>query len=134
MEIGKALGRNIPFASLLGVHLREHGGGRAVLEVELVPELLNSFGAAHGGVVMTVLDIAMAVAARTRDPKAVGAITVEMKTTFIAIGKEKLIAEGRCLHHGSTVSLCEGEIKDSAGRTIARGSGTFMLRKERASK
>ncbi len=65
MEIARALGRKIPFASHLGVRLVEQGGGRAVLEAELVPELLNSFGSAHGGVIMTLLDIAMAVAART---------------------------------------------------------------------
>jgi acyl-coenzyme A thioesterase PaaI-like protein len=57
-----------------------------------------------------------------------------MKTTFIAVAKGRIAAEARCLHHGTTVSLCEGEIKDGAGRTIARASGTFMLRKEQASK
>jgi len=59
---------------------------------------------------------------------------VEMKTTFISVGKGKLLAEGRCVHHGSTVSLCEGEIKDPTGRIIARASGTFMLRKDSAPK
>ena len=129
MEIGKALGRHIPFASLLGVHLREHGGGRAVLEVELVPELLNSFGAAHGGVIMTVLDIAMAVAARTKDPKAVGAITVEMKTSFLATGNGRLVVEGNCIQFGKSVAFCEGEARDAGGALVARASGTFMVRR-----
>jgi len=133
-DLDSQLGRVIPFANLLGVKLTELHKGVARFELELRPELMNSFRAAHGGVVMTLLDICMAFAARSMDPEAVGAITVEMKTTFIAIGKEKLIAEGRCLHHGSSVSLCEGDIKDPSGRTIARGSGTFMLRKERAPK
>ena len=133
-HLDKKLGRVIPFANYLGVEPVEVGHGVARFELELRPELMNSFRAAHGGVVMTLLDLCMAFAARTMDPEAVGAITVEMKTTFIAIGKEKLIAEGRCLHHGSSVSLCEGDIKDPSGRTIARGSGTFMLRKERAPK
>jgi acyl-coenzyme A thioesterase PaaI-like protein len=38
------------------------------------------------------------------------------------------------VHHGSTVSFCESDAKDSSGRTIARATGTFMLRKERAPK
>ena len=133
-DLDRQLGRVIPFANLLGVRLLEAAGGTARFELELRPELMNSFHAAHGGVVMTLLDLAMAFAARSMDPHAVGAVTVEMKSTFISVGKGKLIAEGRCLHHGSTVSLCEAEIKDPTGRTIARGSGTFMLRKERASK
>jgi uncharacterized protein (TIGR00369 family) len=130
-ELEKELGRRIPFAEHLGIRLREKGGGRAVFELELRPELMNSFHAAHGGVVMTLLDISMAIAARTLDETAVGAITVEMKTSFISVGKGLLVAEGRCVHHGSSVSFCESEAKDSSGRTIARATGTFMLRKER---
>jgi uncharacterized protein (TIGR00369 family) len=133
-DLDNKLGRVIPFANLLGVKPVEIAAGVARFELELRPELMNSFNAAHGGVVMTLLDIAMAFAARSMDPHAVGAITVEMKSTFIAVGKGKLIAEGRCLHHGTTVSLCEGEIKDPTGRLIARGSGTFMVRKERATR
>ncbi|MGE5096491.1 MAG: PaaI family thioesterase [Betaproteobacteria bacterium] len=129
MEIGKALGRHIPFASLLGVRMVEHGGGRAVIEVDLAPGLHNSFGSAHGGVIMTLLDIAMAVAARTTDPKAVGAITVEMKASFIGTCTGRLIAEGRCLHTGKSVSFCEGEARDADGRLVARASGTFMVRR-----
>jgi uncharacterized protein (TIGR00369 family) len=130
-ELERALGRSIPFAEHLGVRLREKGGGRAVFELELRPELMNSFNAAHGGVVMTMLDIAMAIAARTMDDTAVGAVTVEMKASFISVGKGTLIAEGKCIHHGTSVSFCESEIKDTSGRTIAKGTGTFMLRKER---
>ena len=133
-DLDQHLGRTIPFANVLGVKLVELHAGTSRFELELRPELMNSFHAAHGGVVMTLLDVAMAFAAKSMDPHAVGAVTVEMKTTFIAVGKGKLLAEGRCLHHGTTVSLCEGEIKDPAGRTIARASGTFMVRKERASK
>jgi uncharacterized protein (TIGR00369 family) len=131
-DLDKHLGRVIPFANLLGIELLELQAGVARFGLELRPELMNSFHAAHGGVVMTLLDIAMAFAARSMDAHAVGAITVEMKTTFIAVAKGRLVAHGRCVHHGSTVSLCEGEIQDTTGRTIARASGTFMLRKERA--
>ena len=131
-DLDKHLGRVIPFANLLGLQLVELKEGLARFELELRPELMNSFHAAHGGVVMTLLDVSMAYAAKSMDPHAVGAITVEMKTTFISIGKGKLVAVGRCVHHGSTVSLCEGEIQDPTGRIIAKASGTFMVRKERA--
>lgn len=133
-DLDKNLGRVVPFANLLGLRLVELKAGIARFELELRPELMNSFHAAHGGVLMTMMDVAMAYAAKSMDAHAVGAITVEMKTTFISIGKGKLIAEGRCVHHGSSVSLCEGEIQDPTGRTIARASGTFMVRKERAPK
>ena len=125
--------RNVKTA-LAGLHVASVRSSMGRIELELRPELMNSFHAAHGGVVMTLLDIAMAIAARTMDEHAVGAITVEMKTSFISIGKGKLVAEGHCVHHGGTVSFCEGVATDSTGRTVARASGTFMLRKERAAK
>jgi uncharacterized protein (TIGR00369 family) len=131
MDLAKELGRVIPFAELLGIQLKQRGGGRAVFELEMRPELTNSFDAAHGGVVMTLLDIAMAIAARTMDAKSVGAITVEMKATFIGPGKGTLTATGHCLHHGRSVALCEAEITDAAGKLVAKGSGTFMLRHAR---
>ena len=130
MDIGKALGRPIPFASLLGVQRIEHGSGRAVLEVELVPDLLNSAGVAHGGVTMTILDIAMSVAARTKDPNGKFAVTVEMKTSFFAPAKGKLTVEADCLQLGGTLAFCEGEARDASGAVVARATGTFMVRRE----
>ena len=128
MDISKALGRRIPFASHLGIQLVEKGSGRCVLTLELREELMNSFEAAHGGVVMTLLDIAMAMAARSLDPKAVGAITVEMKTSFMGVGKGVLTATGECLHLGRSVAFCEGKVHNADGKLAASASGTFMLR------
>jgi uncharacterized protein (TIGR00369 family) len=128
MDISEALGRKIPFASHLGIELLEKGDGRARLRLALKPELMNSFEAAHGGVVMTLLDIAMAVAARTRDPEAVGAITIEMKASFINAGAGVLTADGVCLHLGKSVAFCEARIHGADGKLAATGTGTFMLR------
>ena len=128
MDISEALGRKIPFASHLGIELLEYKDGRARLRLVLRPELLNSFEAAHGGVVMTLLDIAMAMAARSRDAEALGAITVEMKGSFMNAGTGTLIADGVCLHLGKSVAFCEARIHGSDGKHAATGSGTFMLR------
>jgi uncharacterized protein (TIGR00369 family) len=131
MDLSQALGRRIPYADLLGVRLVSRGEGVAVLELTLRPELMNSWESAHGGVIMTLLDIAMAVAARSADPKALGAITVEMKTSFIGTCSGKLVAEGRCIHAGRTVAFCEAEARDASGTVVAKASGTFMVRQAR---
>jgi uncharacterized protein (TIGR00369 family) len=130
-DVGKAVGRPIPFASYIGIRLRAHGDGQAVVEADLRPELMNSWDSAHGGVVMTLLDVAMAVAARSMDPKAAGAITVEMKTSFIGTCQGLLVAHGRCIHLGRSVAFCEGEARDAAGKLVAKATGTFMVRRER---
>jgi uncharacterized protein (TIGR00369 family) len=131
MEISEALGRPIPFGKLLGVRLVQHGNGHAVLEVDLVPDLLNSVGVAHGGVTMTLLDIAMSLAARTRDPKGVMAVTIEMKTSFLAPARGKLTVKADCLQLGASVAFCEGEGRDANGDIVARATGTFMVRREK---
>ena len=131
MDLSQALGRRIPYADLLGIRLLSRGEGRAELELTLRPELMNSWESAHGGVIMTLLDIAMAVAARSADPKALGAITVEMKTSFIGACEGTLVAEGRCIHFGRSVAFCEGEARDSSGAVVAKASGTFMVRQPR---
>ena len=128
MDISRALGRRVPFASHLGIELLEKGEGRALLRLVLRPELMNSFDAAHGGVVMTLLDIAMAVAAKTLDTEAQGAITIEMKSSFISAGKGMLLVEGRCLHLGKSVAFCEAKAHGEDGKLAASASGTFMLR------
>ena len=121
----------IPFVDKLGFELVEWQPGVSELAVELQPDLCNSWSVAHGGVLMTLLDIAMAVAARSADPQALGAITVEMKTTFIGPCRGTLVAEGVCIHAGNSVSFCEGEARDAGGRVVARASGTFMVRRGR---
>src|SRR4026209_1755094 len=97
-HIGGALGRRIPFAAYLGVQMVEQAGGRCVLMLEIRPEHMNRFEVAHGGVVMTPLDIAMALAVSSLDPDAVGTITVEMKSMFMAPATGTVTVEGRCLH------------------------------------
>jgi uncharacterized protein (TIGR00369 family) len=130
MDVGEALGRPIPFGTLLGVKMVEHGGGRATIETELRAELLNSAGVAHGGVTMTLLDIAMSIAARTKDPKGKFAVTIEMKTSFLAPAKGKLTVRADCIQLGKSIAFCEAEARDGAGDVVARATGTFMVRRE----
>jgi uncharacterized protein (TIGR00369 family) len=123
--------RRIPFLEHLGVELVEFGQGRARLTLRIEPHHCNSMQVSHGGVVMTLLDAAMAIAGRaanTDDYDAdVNCITVEMKTTFVAPGSGRLHVSGVCLHNGSSLMFCEGEARDESGTLVARSSGTFKL-------
>jgi len=123
--------RRIPFLDHLGVELVSFGQGRAELAVLVRPELCNSMQVAHGGVVMTVLDAALAIAGRaahTDDYDApVNTITIEMKTSFIRPGAGRLQVRAECVHKATRLMFCEGEARDEQDRLVARASGTFKL-------
>jgi len=132
-DIGQEVGRPIPFASLVGIRLRTRSPGHVILELDLREELMNSAGTAHGGVIMTLADVAMSVAARTASPDVNFAVTMEMKTSFISTCSGLIVAEARCVHAARTVAFSEAEVReDATGKLVARASGTFMLRRERA--
>jgi len=81
---------------------------------------MNSFQVAHGGAIMTLLDVSMATAARSVD-KATGVVTIEMKTSFMQPARGTLVAKGHLLHRTKS-TLC------------AHATGTFKYvpRKEPA--
>jgi uncharacterized protein (TIGR00369 family) len=129
VTLSELIGRPVPFAEFLGLRIVASEPGLARLEMDLRPELLNSFHDAHGGVVMTMADVALAVAAITLDGAAKGAITVSLSVSFVGPGQGTLLAEARCLRAGSGLAFSEGEIRDAAGNLVAMALGTFKLRR-----
>jgi acyl-CoA thioesterase len=122
---------DIPFIQDVGVEFISADNGRAVVALDLTERHLNSWSVAHGGVLMTMLDVAMAVAGRSLDPDAGAGVTVEMKTSFVqpANAKTRLIASAHAFHRSSTMAFCDGEVRDDADRLIAKAIGTFKYHK-----
>jgi uncharacterized protein (TIGR00369 family) len=128
MSLSKIVGRPVPFADLLGIRIAHREPGLARVELDARPDLMNSHQAAHGGVVMTLADVALAVAVMTTDPTSRGAVTIELKVSFLSPGTGRLVAEGRCLRAGKSLSFSEGEVRDGEGKLVAKALGTFQLR------
>jgi acyl-CoA thioesterase len=122
---------NVPFIQELGVEFISAGNGRSVVALDLEPWHLNSWSVAHGGVIMSLLDVAMAVAGRSLEVDAGGGVTVEMKTSFLQPAKEgsRLLVSAHAFHRSSTMAFCEGEVRDGEDRLIAKAMGTFKYRK-----
>lgn len=132
----KEIRDRIPFIKDLGIELAEFEPGRSRVELNVQPRHGNGSGVLHGGVLMTLLDVAMAMATREGPLGSGGALTVEMKTTFMQAGplEGQLIATGTCVHRSASMAFCESEIRDGDDRLIARASGTFKYRKRLAGK
>ena len=119
----------IPFASQLGFELLRFEDGCAEIAVEIGEPLTNSWGVAHGGLLMTLLDVAMAHAARSPvraggEPYP-GVVTIEMKTSFTRPGLGRVVAHATVLHRTATMAFTEGRVVDAKGGLVAHASGTF---------
>ncbi len=124
---------HIPFVELLGFELLRFERGEAEIAVQLRDEFTNSWGVAHGGVTMTLLDVVMAHAARSPGEEGVaessGVVTVEMKTSFLRPGLGRLIGTGKRLHRTASMAFCEGSLVDAEGQLVAHATGTFKYLK-----
>ncbi|MFX1733804.1 PaaI family thioesterase [Paraburkholderia sp. A1RI_3L] len=114
-----------PFVDHLGVQVVRAADGASEVVLPLAPMHLNTWDVAHGGVTMTLADVALAMAARSLAPDGVGVVTVEMKVNFMQPGRGELRASARVLHRSTTMAYCEGEIRDTAGHFVAKALGTF---------
>jgi len=133
LEKARHYHKRIAFIQHLGVKTVALDDGRARIELELRPELMNSFGTAHGGVIMTLLDVALCQAARTQHPDAPGIVTIDMATSFISGGEGRLVAEGRVLKPGRTTIFAEAEVRNADGTLVAKAIGTVRARQKEKS-
>lgn len=119
----------IPYIAHLKIATEDLGRGTARLWLPVEPHLTNSLGTVHGGVIMSLLDVALCTAARTLHPHSLGVITIDMSTSFIGGGKgDRLIAESRVLKDGRSMTFVEAEAKNADGSLVAKAIGTVRVR------
>jgi uncharacterized protein (TIGR00369 family) len=119
----------IPFVMHLGLTTEALGEGTARLSMPLPKHFTNSLGTAHGGVIMSLLDVALCTAARTLHPDSIGVITIDLSTSFIGGGTgARLIAEARVLKDGRSLIFVEGEAKNEDGTLVAKALATVRVR------
>ncbi len=121
--------KRIPFVSHLKILTETLGEGSARLSLPIEPHLTNSIGTVHGGVIMSLLDVALCTAARTLHPDSLGVITIDLSTSFIGGGSgARLLAEARVLKNGRSMIFVEGEAKNEDGSLVAKAIGTVRVR------
>jgi uncharacterized protein (TIGR00369 family) len=119
-----SFGVEIPFVAHLGFELKQFEDGLSQIDFDPKPEHLNSFNVVHGGASMTLLDVTMAVAARSV-AQDMGVVTIEMKTSFMQAARGILVAKGRLIHRTKTMAFTEASVFDSEGKICAHATGTF---------
>ena len=120
----KDFGAFIPFAFYLGFELDRFEGGESVLLYTPTADHFNSLEMTHGGALMTLMDVAMACAARSVAPT-LRVVTIEMKSTFSSPANGALKAKGYLVHRSSKMAFVEAKVYDAQHVLCAHGTGTF---------
>ena len=117
--------KNIPFSEHLGIKVDALEKGMARLSMVIKPEFMTSWGTAHGGSILSLLDITLSMSARTLYDPPRSVMTIDLSTQFISTATGLLRAEGRVMKAGKSTIFCEGEARDEKGDLVAKAIGTF---------
>jgi uncharacterized protein (TIGR00369 family) len=119
-----------PFAAQLGIELEQIGDGRAVLRMPFDHSRTTFRDIVHGGAIATLIDVATMAAAWAGAPMPdkLRGVTVSMSTQFLdAARAEDLVAEGRVVRRGATLTACDVEVRGADGRPVARALATYKV-------
>ena len=118
-----------PFTDWMGAELVSSENGRVVLRLQLRYDLHNRRHVAHGGVLATLLDSAMARAARLLEGVQALGGTTDLHVQFMAPGQGVLSATGWVEHAAKSLAFCRGEVRDADGALVASAAATMRLRR-----
>jgi uncharacterized protein (TIGR00369 family) len=116
-----------PVAELIGLELVEARGGESLMRLEADERHANPMGTIHGGILCDLADAAMGTAYFSTLEEGESFTTLELKINFLRpFWTGTLVARGRVVERGRTIGLAECDVRDDAGRLVARSSSTCM--------
>lgn len=126
-------GADIPFPAHCGIEEVGVVEGGARIRMAPQPFHLNNIGIVHGGVLCTLLDVAMGSTCRVHLGKPV--MTLDMQVAFITPGRGPLLAQGRILRAGRSLVYVEATVVTERDETlVAKGSGIFKPVEDRGAR
>lgn len=120
------------FGDIVGIKHLEAGPGTAAVELRVQPQLCNRHGSVHGGVMMTLMDVAGLWAGAPGDGTPPRAATVSLTCNFLRAApagtegvlraEAEVVKRGRFLYF-STIRLLAG----AEGALLASGQGIYSV-------
>ena len=120
-----------PYGAALGMTLlAEHPDGSVEVALEVRPDHEREGGIVHGGVMMTMLDSAMAACVRRTLAADEWIASASITTDFLkGVKGGRLVARGWIERRGRTMAFPRGELRDGDGHVVARASGLWAIQK-----
>jgi uncharacterized protein (TIGR00369 family) len=116
------------FNKLIGVSYGSWEPGRVVIRLDMRPQLGNRLGIAHGGVILTLLDIACGMSGMHSPPGTAQrlGVTVSLTANFIAGTKSPVIhGVGELTSERKTLFYASGRLTDDDGVLLATATGVY---------
>jgi uncharacterized protein (TIGR00369 family) len=133
LEYLRALHRSglaAPMSSTLDIQIAHVAEGEAVLEFKPQEWHYNVIGIVHGGMVCTVADTAMAMAALSALPAGFTPTTTDIQIRFyrpISTDTGPVRCRGTVQHLGRRTVAAQAELRDADGRLLAQASTTCLI-------
>ncbi|MEV5445238.1 PaaI family thioesterase [Streptomyces sp. NPDC052644] len=121
LELARKVLDSQPFSRLVGARVTAFGEGRAVLEVDVRPDLLQQNGFLHGGVLSYAADNALTFAAGTALGPAVLTAGFSIQYMRPAVGRT-LVARASVVHAGRRQAVVRCDLL-----TVGEDGGEEML-------
>lgn len=114
------------FREHVALDIEPDGNGASIVAVEAGEQHLNPGGAVHGGVLATMIDVAMGTAVATTGGRA--PVTVSLSVTYLEPGRAgRLEARARVRKRGKRLMVVEAEVLQD-GDVVADALGTFSVK------
>ena len=120
----------------IGATLVRAAPGEVDIALPVSPKVSQQHGFVHAGAVAAIADTACGYAALTLMPPGAGVLTAEFKINLMApAAGERLVAQGRVLKPGRTLTVAQAEVFAEAGggrKLVALLTATLMTIEGRA--
>ncbi len=115
-----------PFTNGLGVEIRSINDGKVAVALKIHHEHTNVYGIAHGGVIMSLCDMAMGAACLSLHQKVV---TLDFNINIIKSIPENNTAfvKSNIIHNGRSTIVAEAEVYNNEQQLCAKSRGTFFV-------
>lgn len=116
------------FNGLIGVTLQGVRDDAFWIEIDAGDDHVHEKGYVHGGVILSLLDIAMSRAAREGRSADAYLPTIEFSASFLRpIKRGSVSARGMVSATSNSLFRVDGSVLDADGRICATGRATFMV-------
>jgi uncharacterized protein (TIGR00369 family) len=117
------------FIELLASRDWRSGDGRARLELDVTDKHLNPAGTVHGGVLASLMDMAMGQAIRSSTGEGDVPATSQLTVTYLrpgSAGSAPLVVTASVSKQGDDLTVCQADVEQE-GRSLATALATFAV-------